>query len=692
MVTNSNIRVEYLKVSNIDNQEVIATLGSGQYLSTNTSTIVSSTPIASANGTGFLAANNSGITAKVTAIDSAIIVLPSNTAVSTLTEDLGVRIEDGQTMRFKIQTGWSIYAIASTTQPSQANTTGLATQATLAFIANTIAVANTTAPTEVIEIGGVDASNKIQPVSVAQIHTGDQQSVGNTYNSLLTSGVAQLQTNVGNLTNRQREGGVDNASPLGYAAGQTNLAMAYKTSVTATMSAAATAATLTLAKGTIGGAPWAAAPGHYITVDPKGANPETVMILTVNTSTGATTFTPALAFSHTGPVTITGFTFNQERDIVGEMDIAIGQGGTPAFDMDFNGGFSDGSNYDRDRNAQGKGRTSYTISSGGGASSTSLTLSSSPPATGIGSLQGGSKVLLMTSTSPLAGTYECVNIDTTYIAGSTTVPLTSAIIATGPYTTLVTDSFNALGAAVNGGTMIGMEDSLDHIIDMATGWIYPEAAASKDAVPGVNVPMENNGLYNGTNFDRERSATAANGTTGTGVAASGIMGFDGTNYRRIVTDTTGLLSVGGSTTITSSPTVTASSAYTLNNQVGGLLTFASATGPLLSGILQSIRVTSKSVQTTGLKLYFFTTNPTNSTWTDKTAPAINAADIPFLAGEYTLGGADSGLGTHTIWNLDGIGKAFASATSTLYGILVTTGTPTFASTSDISVTISVLKD
>jgi len=66
-------------------------------------------------------------------------------------------------------------------------------------------------------------------------------------------------------------------------------------------------------------------------------------------------------------------------------------------------------------------------------------------------------------------------------------------------------------------------------------------------------------MYNGSNFERQRSATGATGTTGTGVLASGIMGWDGTNYRRLLSSTAGVLSVapaGFGTVNTNKATVT----------------------------------------------------------------------------------------------------------------------------------------
>lgn len=149
---------------------------------------------------------------------------------------------------------------------------------------------------------------------------------------------------------------------------------------------------------------------------------------------------------------------------------------------------------------------------------------------------------------------------------------------------------------------------------------------------------------------------------------------------------------GKAATVDVTPTVTAAIAYVAGNEVGGLLTFGNTLALAGSGLIQSITLKSKTVQTVGFKLYIFKANPVNTVWTDKTAPAINVADIANLVGVYPLSSGDSGLGTHTVYNLDGIGKTIAAGATTLYGILVTTGAPTFASTSDLTVSIGVLQD
>lgn len=148
-----------------------------------------------------------------------------------------------------------------------------------------------------------------------------------------------------------------------------------------------------------------------------------------------------------------------------------------------------------------------------------------------------------------------------------------------------------------------------------------------------------------------------------------------------------------SVSIVTTQTVTASSAYTAGNMIGALITAANAVSISGSGIIQSICVTSKTVQTGNIDAYIFTSNPSSTTFTDKATPSINSADVSKCVGCYTLSGIKSGLGTHTIYTLDGIGKAFSVPSGTsIYVALVAGGTPTFGSTSDIVATVSILQD
>lgn len=148
-------------------------------------------------------------------------------------------------------------------------------------------------------------------------------------------------------------------------------------------------------------------------------------------------------------------------------------------------------------------------------------------------------------------------------------------------------------------------------------------------------------------------------------------------------------SIIGRTTMTVVTPAVTLAAYTAGLEIGGLMTFAVG-GAGTGGTLMSVRVTSKAVQTTALTAFIFTTNPSNSTWADRTAPAINAADVASLLCAVPLTSAYSGLGTHTVWNVGNIGAQFLGAS--LYVVLVTVSATSLNSTSDITVSLGLKVD
>jgi hypothetical protein len=140
------------------------------------------------------------------------------------------------------------------------------------------------------------------------------------------------------------------------------------------------------------------------------------------------------------------------------------------------------------------------------------------------------------------------------------------------------------------------------------------------------------------------------------------------------------------------PTVTAGSAYGAGNIVGGLLHFTNcvrAAQP--TGLWMSGAITCKSAQTTGLVLHLFSQNPIHSTWTDKSAPNINVADLPYYLGS-VLTSPDSTLGTATLYEPAALFIVVQSASTDLYGILTCVTTPTFGTTSDLSISIGIQQD
>jgi hypothetical protein len=125
--------------------------------------------------------------------------------------------------------------------------------------------------------------------------------------------------------------------------------------------------------------------------------------------------------------------------------------------------------------------------------------------------------------------------------------------------------------------------------------------------------------------------------------------------------------------------------------VGGLIKFNNITGPQQSGVVQSLTVQCQSSQTTGYKLYLFNDTPSSTTIADKATPTLSALDLPKLMTVITLGSADSTIGK-TINVTDSIGRSFTTTTQSLYGILVTTGTPTYTAVTDVSVVLTVMQD
>lgn len=141
------------------------------------------------------------------------------------------------------------------------------------------------------------------------------------------------------------------------------------------------------------------------------------------------------------------------------------------------------------------------------------------------------------------------------------------------------------------------------------------------------------------------------------------------------------------------PPVTAANAYGINYVVGGLLTFPNAFTATGSGILQSVYVNMKKVETSGFTFIPFSANPVNSTFTDAAVCNINAADFDKVRGPISLGQSNA-MGTHTIAAGIGLGEALSPGGTTLYGVLLANAALTnqFSSTGDVSVTVAVLQD
>ncbi len=343
-------------------------------------------------------------------------------------------------------------------------------------------------------VGGVIVADPVSGhyANVFQFHNADNVALGATAYGINTGGVAQLLNAAANL-DRQREAGVDGVPAQGIASGAASFAMQFKTSSANTISTGGQTVTPVAMSGVIGGVGWSIQTGSALVVD-SGLNKEVVVVSAV--TAGAFTATFAKAHSTT-PIQITGFVYNQGRDASGENDGATGSGTSVAAEYEYNAGDPSGGNFDRARCLNGKGLTTQTISAGGGASSSGLTLAAS---TG---LQPGTKVLLYKSaTFPAAGSFESVNVDLSFTVGGNTVPLASPIIGSAGYDTIAYDAFSALGPQLNGFLPFGVGIEEEAIFDPVSGKHYVQRAATQDGMAAQNIVVVSAGLWNGAAMDR----------------------------------------------------------------------------------------------------------------------------------------------------------------------------------------------
>jgi hypothetical protein len=123
----------------------------------------------------------------------------------------------------------------------------------------------------------------------------------------------------------------------------------------------------------------------------------------------------------------------------------------------------------------------------------------------------------------------------------------------------------------------------------------------------------------------------------------------------------------GGISISQTPTITAG-AYSAKDCVGGLLTFANATRVTGgSAVLNTVLIIDNDDEKAGLELWLF--------------KFIGMVPIPT---------ADYGsLANNGAATVRGVGLEFASASTSIYGQLKCTGTPTYTATSDLTVVLAI---
>jgi hypothetical protein len=150
--------------------------------------------------------------------------------------------------------------------------------------------------------------------------------------------------------------------------------------------------------------------------------------------------------------------------------------------------------------------------------------------------------------------------------------------------------------------------------------------------------------------------------------------------------------------VSSTPTID-TNIYATGELLGTKLTFTGAFHERsAAGYLTSVKVDDKAAQAHDLELVIFSEDPSGTTFTNQAAFDIADTDLTKVVAVISLGSA-----TRFAWADNGIkfvgslaiplqGRSGDGATTTLYGALLSRGTPTFASTSDLKVTLGISQD
>lgn len=148
--------------------------------------------------------------------------------------------------------------------------------------------------------------------------------------------------------------------------------------------------------------------------------------------------------------------------------------------------------------------------------------------------------------------------------------------------------------------------------------------------------------------------------------------------------------VGGNLlTISVTPTVEATPDYSSGDVMGGKMTLANAARVSAgTGYIVGVRIASLADITVPIDVIFFKADPTNTTWTENSAVALNASDATMLVGAVQVFNWFD-LGTPVVGFAEcRIPFDIASGTS-LYAVMIPRGTINLASASDIIIEVTV---
>jgi len=152
----------------------------------------------------------------------------------------------------------------------------------------------------------------------------------------------------------------------------------------------------------------------------------------------------------------------------------------------------------------------------------------------------------------------------------------------------------------------------------------------------------------------------------------------------------------GGKSISLTPTITTSAgAYSIGDTVGTLLTLNASRASSKTAILKSIHVKDNANQKQPLTILLFGTDPTTgATITDNAAFAYGSSAFAKQIGKINITAGDyETIDSKATANLDSFSSVISSNNGTIYAVVLTTGTPTYAANSTtLYITFNFLQD
>ncbi len=144
--------------------------------------------------------------------------------------------------------------------------------------------------------------------------------------------------------------------------------------------------------------------------------------------------------------------------------------------------------------------------------------------------------------------------------------------------------------------------------------------------------------------------------------------------------------------VSATPTITSGSAYAAGNLLGNLLVFNKAVRYGRTARINSVIVSDKGNQKAAMDLILFRQQPSNTTLTDKSALAVDPADlVNIIAVLPVLTTSYAAFNANAVAYLGDLRRPVQidGDVDTLWGLLVCRGTPTYVSTSDLQVSLGL---